>query len=321
MADGFDYNIIITDKNRGKITMTISICITFILLAFTTLVIYAQQSQRNTTKIPDDATVLLDLDYVTNAHERQRLDLYLPSGDNLPLVIWIHGGAWLMGSKDDMVPLSLLSKGYAIASINYRLSTHAIFPAQIEDCKSAIRWLRANADKYRLDPNRFGVMGASAGGHLAVMVGTTGDVKEFDVGENLNYSSKVQCVVDLFGPTDFIQMDDYRLRDGQIHNLPDSPESLLVGGNIQENKDKVAKANPITYITKDAPPFLIIHGDSDPLVPHHQSILLEQALSNVGVPVKFHTVKNGGHGGFNNNEINPLIGDFFAKAFSVVEIK
>ncbi len=265
------------------------------------------------SKIPEGTRVFNDLAYVTNGHERQKLDLYLPSeGENLPLIINIHGGAFLMGSKEDMVPLSFLSEGYAVASINYRLSYHAIFPAQIEDCKSAVRWLRKNSDKYGINPSRFGVIGASAGGYLAAMLGTTGDVKEFDLGENLEVSSRVQAVVDLFGPTDFLQMDNHRLPNGLIHNVPDSPESLLIGGNIQENKDKVAKANPINYVTKDDPPFLIIHGDSDPLIPHHQSELLEKALRESGVSVILYIVKDGGHGGFKDDNIDPLIGNFFA---------
>ncbi|MGB9596882.1 MAG: alpha/beta hydrolase fold domain-containing protein [Candidatus Poribacteria bacterium] len=266
------------------------------------------------TNIPKGTKIYRDIAYVTKPHERQKLDLYLPpQGDNLSLIINIHGGAWMMGNKNDMVPLDFLFEGYAVASINYRLSQHSIFPAQIEDCKSAVRWLRKNAGKFGINPDRFGVIGASAGGHLSALLGTTGDVKEFDVGENLDVSSQVQAVVDLFGPTDFFQMDDHRLSNGMIHNLPSSPESLLIGGNIQENKDKAIKANPITYITKDDPPFLIIHGDSDPLVPHHQSELLEQALKDAGVSVVFYTVKDGGHGDFKDKNVDLLIKGFFAK--------
>jgi acetyl esterase/lipase len=203
--------------------------------------------------------------------------------------------------------------GYAVASVNYRLSQHAIFPAQIEDCKAAVRWLRANARKFNLDPDRFGAWGPSAGGYLAAMLGTAGDTKQFDVGENRNVSSRVQAVVDFFGPTDFLQMDDHRPPDGMIHNRSDAPESLLIGGSIQENKEKVARANPITYITKGDPPFLIVHGDADPLVPHHQSELLEAALKKAGVPLLFYTVKGGGHGQFNDPKVPELVKDFFAK--------
>lgn len=273
-----------------------------------------EQSVPLSAQLPEGAIVHKDLSYVTNGHERQKLDLYLPKdGTNLPLIIWIHGGAFRMGSKNMGVPLAYLSDGYAIASLSYRLSQHAIFPAQIEDCKAAVRWLRANAKKFNLDPNRFGARGPSAGGHLAAMLGTTGDVKEFDVGENLAFSSRVQAVADYFGPTDFLQMDDHRLPNGQVHNAPDSPESQLIGGPIQENKEKVRRANPAAYVTKDDPPFLIVHGDSDPLVPHHQSELLAAALENAGVPMTFYTVKGGGHGNFKDAAVPEMTKKFFAK--------
>jgi dipeptidyl aminopeptidase/acylaminoacyl peptidase len=145
------------------------------------------------------------------------------------------------------------------------------------------------------------------------MLGTTDDVKEFEVGENLPASSRVQAVVDFFGPTDLLQMDAHRLPNGQVHNTANSPESKLVGGPIQENKDKVAKANPITYVTKDDPPFLIVHGDADPLVPHHQSELLEAALKKAGVPVTFYTVKGGGHGGFRDPNVPELTKEFLVR--------
>ncbi|MBM3213087.1 alpha/beta hydrolase, partial [Candidatus Poribacteria bacterium] len=151
------------------------------------------------------------------------------------------------------------------------------------------------------------------GGHLAAMLGTTGKVKEFDVGDNLNVSSSVQAVVDFFGPTDFLQMDQHRLPNGMVHDTPNSPESALIGGSIQENKDKVAKANPITYVTKDNPPFLIVHGELDPLVPYHQSLLLEEALNKSGVSVVLYQVKGGGHGGFKDPKVHQLVIEFFNK--------
>jgi acetyl esterase/lipase/cyclophilin family peptidyl-prolyl cis-trans isomerase/catechol 2,3-dioxygenase-like lactoylglutathione lyase family enzyme len=264
--------------------------------------------------VPAGVTVHRDIPYVTGGHARQTLDLYRPkAGRDLPLIINIHGGAFRMGGKQDGVPVDFLSLGYAVASIGYRLSGDAVWPAQIEDCKAAVRWLRANARTYGLDPGRFAAWGASAGGHLASMLGTAGWVKEYEVGENLNVSSRVQAVVDYFGPTDFLQMDAHRLPNGQVHDAAGSPESELVGGAIQENKDRVARANPITYVTKDAPPFLICHGDADPLVPHHQSVLLESALRQAGVPVTFYTVKGGGHGRFKDPKVAELTREFLAK--------
>jgi acetyl esterase/lipase len=144
------------------------------------------------------------------------------------------------------------------------------------------------------------------------MLGTTGDVRAFDVGGNLDQSSAVQAVVDHFGPTDFLQMDAHRLPNGQLHDPADSPESQLVGGPIQENQEKTTRANPITYVTRNDPPFLICHGDADPLVPHHQSELLVAALREAGVPVTFYTVKGGGHGRFNDPKVAELTREFLA---------
>lgn len=273
----------------------------------------AQTSEPRPSSLPDGATAHRDVAYVPSGHERQRLDLYLPKdGQNLPLIINIHGGAFKMGSKEQGVPLEYLSQGYAVASINYRLSQHAKYPAQIEDCKAAVRWLRAHAAEYRLDPKRFAASGSSAGGHLAAMLGTTGDTTEFDVGANLDQSSRVQAVVDYFGPTDFLQMDAHRPPNGMAHDPANSPESELIGGAIQENKGKAAKANPITYVTPGDPPFLICHGDADPLVPHHQSELLEAALRKAGVPVTFYTVQGAGHGGFRDPKVPEMTREFLA---------
>ena len=289
--------------------MRIIVTLVLTLFFFVTITVLAQRRKRDTSpKIPESVTVHRDIAYVTDGHERQKLDLYVPAdtGENLPLIIWVHGGAWRGGNKTHYRPIEYLSAGYAGASINYRLSQHAVFPAQIEDVKAAIRWLRANAETYRLDPNRFAAWGSSAGGHLVAMLGTAGDVAEFEVGENLEVSSKVQAVVDYFGPTDFLQMDAHRLPDGLVHDAPDSPESKLVGGPIQEYKDRVAKANPITYVSKDDSPFLIIHGDQDKLVPFHQSMLLKDALEKAGVPVTFYKVEGGGHGWFRDPKVPEL---------------
>jgi acetyl esterase/lipase len=270
--------------------------------------------------VPQGTKVIADLAYVTNGHDRQKLDLYLPekAAAPTPVIVWIHGGGWVSGDKkENGAPgtVSHTARGYAVASINYRLSGDALFPAQIEDCKAAIRWLRAHASEYNLDPNRIGVAGASAGGHLVALLGATGHLRDFDVGEHLDQSSAVQAVNDLFGPTDLLQMDAHALPGARlVHDAPGSPESRLVGGPIQEPPycDLAAKVNPISYVTKDAPPHLIIHGDQDPLVPHHQSELLFATLQQHGVPVRFHTIKGAGHGqGFGGKEIAEMIAAFF----------
>lgn len=259
--------------------------------------------------------VMRDVEYVPGGHERQKLDLFVPkdspAGGKRPLIVWVHGGAWLAGSKDGCPALRFTNDGYAVASINYRLSQHAIFPAQIQDCKAAIRWLRANADKHGIDPNRIGVWGASAGGHLVALLGTTGDVNDFDVGPNPGVSSRVQAVIDFFGPTDFTKMSSFPSM--MNHDAPDAPEANLIGGAVQENKDKAQRANPIAYVTKDDPPFLIVHGDKDPLVPHNQSEILLDALKKAGVEATLYTVQGGGHGGFKDPQVDVLVTEFFKK--------
>ena len=270
--------------------------------------------------LPPGVKALRDLAYVTNGHARQKLDLYLPTkSGKLPLIIVIHGGAFRGGDKAQSTGGQFLRAGFAVASLNYRLSGDALFPAAVQDCKAAVRWLRANAAKYNLDPDRFGAWGSSAGGNLVAMLGTTGETREFDTGENLNLSSRVQAVADYFGPTDFLQMDAHRLPNGMVHDSAQSPESLYIGGPIQENKEKAAKANPITFITAKTPPFYIAHGDSDPLVPHHQSVLLEAALKKAGVPVKFYTVKGGGHG-FRDPQAEKMLMDFFDRHLKPLSI-
>jgi len=267
-------------------------------------------SPRRSPQLPPGTRVLRDLEYVPGGHERQKLDLYLPAGatEPLPVIVWIHGGAWRAGSKQNCPARRFCARGYAVASINYRLSQHATFPAQLEDCKAAIRYLRANAAKYNLDPGRFGVWGSSAGGHLAAMVGTTGRVEEFEKGPNLDYASTVQAACDFFGPTDFTTMSSFPSR--MDHDSPESPESKLIGGPIQQNKDKCRRASPITYIDKNDPPFLIVHGDKDPVVPHNQSQIFYEALRKAKVRAKFHTVEGAGHG-FKDPKVDRMVERFF----------
>ncbi len=179
----------------------------------------------------------------------------------------------------------------------------------IEDCKAAIRWLRANATKYQLDAGHIGVWGESAGGHLVAMLGTAGNVKELEgTGGNLDQSSRVQCVVDWFGPSDLATM-------GGSHDNPGSPEARLIGGPLGENTEKARKASPLTYVGKDCAPLLIMHGDQDHTVPLQQSEVLAGALKKAGVEVKLVVVKDNGHGGpgFNSPENRKRIEDFFAK--------
>jgi acetyl esterase/lipase len=271
------------------------------------------------TPVPEGGQVLRDLEFGRADGKPMRLDLYLPAAHQpAPLIIWIYGGAWRAGSKDNRGPalaMGLVGQGYAVAQINYRLSQEAKFPAQIHDCKAAVRWLRANAKKHNLDPERFAAWGSSAGGHLAALLGTSGAVAELEGTVNdLKESSRVQAVVDWFGPTDLLQMQ--KAGSDMDHDGPNSPESQLIGGPIQENKAKAAKANPITYVSNDDPPFLIMHGDKDRTVPFNQSELLYEALKKIGVDVTFLPVKGAGHGfpaAARPNDVTKPVSEFLEK--------
>ena len=269
----------------------------------------------------EDMKTLKNLAYVKQGHERHRLDLYLPqvrpSAAELPLIIWVHGGGWKNGSKDRFAHLNpLLQRGFAVASINYRLSQHATFPAQIHDCKAAIRYLRKNAQRFGLDPKKFGVWGSSAGGHLVALLGTSGEVSELEGNlGTVDVSSRVQAVCDWFGPTDLLKMNQQAGATGKIdHDAPGSPESLLVGAPIQEVPEKTNKINPIAYVTADDPPFLIMHGDQDRLVPFQQSQMLDDALKAAGVSTTLILVQGAGHGLKNQRDRQRAI-DFFANQF------
>jgi acetyl esterase/lipase len=270
--------------------------------------------------LPAGVKVERNIPYVENGHRNQILDIFLPeqpSGKPLPLMIWIHGGAWMGGSHASPPVLYLVNKGFAVASIQHRFSSDAIWPAQAYDCKAAIRFLRANAAKYNFDPDHFGVGGDSSGGHLAAFVGTSGDVKEMegDLG-NTNVSSRVQAVVDWFGPTDFTLMAQQSGPRSMIqHDTPNSPEARLVGGPVQEKRDVARTANPLSYVDKNDPPFLIMHGDNDQLVPLGQSVILAKALIDAGVEVTMKTVPGAAHEGpqFRNAESQRLIVEFLSR--------
>ncbi len=230
----------------------------------------------------------LDLAYA-DAPPSQKLDLYLPEGDSkpYPVIVHIHGGAFAMGDKRDvqLTPwLAALDHGYALASINYRMSGEAIFPAAVIDCKAAIRFLRGNANKYGLDRRHFGVVGPSAGANLAEMVAVTENVAELS-DLTLGYaheSCAVQACVAWFGPTDFLKMDE-QLADAGLgpcdHNEAESPESRYMGGKITElDPEWVQRANPITYVHEGIPPIYLQHGDRDHLVPMMQSAIFAQEI-------------------------------------------
>jgi acetyl esterase/lipase len=265
---------------------------------------------------------LRDIPYVTKGHERQRLDLYVPPQTEglKPVIVWIHGGAWEAGSKANCPAKGMPAKGYVVASVGYRLSQHAVFPAQIEDCKAAIRWLRAHAAEYQIDPDRIGLLGESAGGHLVALLGTTGSIRDFDVGENLKQSSRVQCVIDWYGPTDFLHYGDPS--EARLDTTR-SPVTRLLGGTVVEKPELAKRASPIYYVKEDAAPFLIMQGDKDPLVPLQQSESLHAALQKAKVESVLKVYPGAGHGGaqFGSPDSLKLMVDFMDQHLSANKAK
>lgn len=250
----------------------------------------------------------------------QMLDLYLPIAVNdtskLPLIIFIHGGGWAEGDKSQAPAALLWPAGFAVASLNYRLTGEAKFPAQIYDVKAAIRWLRAHALQYNLDRNKFGVWGTSAGGHLAALLGTTGGVKELEGTEgNKKYSSAVQAVCDFYGPSDLVLIEDQAKLFGRDKEAEGYIEKFLPTSSAGIDANARA-ASPVTYASKDDPPFLIVHGDSDTLVPVEQSRELDELLRKNGVETQLYVVPGGGHGSStfkNQQEVMQMVVDFFRK--------
>ncbi len=264
-----------------------------------------------------------DVDYVGDGDLKHLLDVYIPDGITKPAktVVYIHGGAWAKGSKDSPFGFcsELFKANYVIVSINYRLSQDSIFPAQIYDCKTAIRFIKTHAREYMIDTCNIGVTGTSAGGHLVALLGTSNGVKSLE-GLHLGstkVSSNVHAVADFYGPTNFLEMDGYIpafCEDPQIHSAPKSRESNLLGCWIQECPEKVAMANPITYIDGNEPPFSIHHGDADCTVSCHQSVLLQAALIANGQDSELTVYPGAGHGGFVDETVKKNVLKFFNKA-------
>ncbi len=254
----------------------------------------------------------IDIDYAGDGIIGHKLDIFLPKEGKapFPVVITIYGSAWFSNASkstcfNDGLGQTLLKNGFAVVSINHRSSRDAIWPAQIHDVKAAIRFIRGNASVFSLDTSFLGATGFSSGGHLSTMAGVTSNLKattinnlpidlEGNVGKFTSESSHVDAIVDWFGPTDFLLMD--ACGSSFSHNDSKSPESTLIGGAIQENKEKVALANPISYVSKNTPPFLIFHGTKDPLVPHCESEKLYEKLQKEGVKSELVIIEGGGHG-------------------------
>lgn len=257
------------------------------------------EARRERPNYPD-VDIARDIVYKRSDGQSLLLDIYTPKmvTHPLPVILWIHGGGWSRGRKEQRPPVNLMAHGYAVVSLEYRLSGEAPFPAQIEDCKAAVRWIRANAATYHFDPDHIGAWGHSAGGHLAALLGTSGGVAELEGGgENLKFSSRIQAVCDLSGPTDIL-----RLYEG-VSNTTEGPGrrarsfiEQFLGGTAEDKRAKAVAASPITYVSKGDPPFLIIHGENDMSIPVSQSEEFVGKLKAAGVDATLEVAEGRGHG-------------------------
>jgi acetyl esterase/lipase len=243
----------------------------------------------------DNVELLRDVEFGIGGGRPLKLHIIRPKAppkEAMPVLVWIHGGGWESGDKDSGVGrlAPFAARGYLCASIEYRLSKEAIFPAQIEDCKCAIRFLRAKAKNYHLDADRIGVWGHSAGGHLAALLGTSAAVKELEgKGGWSEYSSKVNAVCDFCGPSDFVKIV------GTSEGVKGAVGRLF-GGGVKDKKAQFVLGSPVTHVTRDAAPILIVHGDQDTLVPLDQATVLHEALKKAGARSTLYIAKGQGHG-------------------------
>ncbi|GAB4422385.1 MAG: hypothetical protein Kow002_11710 [Anaerolineales bacterium] len=272
----------------------------------------ASQPATASTEFPASKLGSLErnITYCTIEGVELKLDAYYPASANgrWPALVYIHGGSWTGGDKRSPVTMpdriALREAGFLVVSVNYRLAPEHQFPAMIEDVKCAVRYLRAKADQYNIDPERIGTWGTSAGGHLAALLGLADETAGWDVGPYLGHSSSVQAVAVFYGPTDL--------------------ETLLQNNSerVFKNED-LALASPVNHVSKHAPPFLLLHGDRDRLVPLEQSEVLAEALTEHGARAELVIVQNGGHGFMpedspdmqpTREEITELLVRFFLRA-------
>ena len=248
------------------------------------MLLQSQTANASSAPFTKYGETLLDVAYCTPDASPQKMDVYFPeAGGPWPALVYIHGGAWMEGDKSGAAAFarSMTAQGYLFVSVNYRLYPPATFPAMIQDVKCAVRSLRANAAQYNLDPNRIAAMGASAGGHLAALLGTTDPSAGWDVGEYPDQSSRVQAVISLAGVMDLSR------------DFPNADIETFKRVGFGEHN--VLEASPITHVTPDDPPFLLIHGDQDTVVPVEQSQLMYDRLVQTGVPAQLLIVQNAGH--------------------------
>jgi acetyl esterase/lipase len=269
--------------------------------------------------LSDAVEARLDIPYADTDNPRQRLDLFLPKdrskGGLLPMVVFVHGGGWRAGDKGSgagQVARFVATGEYAGASIGYRLTDEAQWPAQLHDCKAALRWIKGHAEQLGLDRNRIAVWGTSAGGHLVSILGTTSDVPELegDLGKHLDQNGAVQCVINFFGPIDLVSMVGQK--STMNRTTEDYPEALLIGGRVQDHPEKAKAASPIRYVSAGDPPVLTAHGTADPLVPFAQGVEFHEALKKAGVESLLVEMRGAGHG-FRSAELDGRVRAFLAR--------
>lgn len=282
------------------------LCLLYIAITATLLPVVSVPAQtslpgnsQNSSNNPGDSTasgnviVKRDIPYVANGHVRQTLDLFIPvAGRPVPLVVWVHGGAWKLGSKDWINIKYLIQQGYAIASVDYRFSGDAKFPAQIQDCNTALNFLIANAASYGIDPKRLIVGGGSAGGHLALLLGLARRETAFGADPSI----QPLAILDFFGPADLISMLE-EADQGHEREAAEDAFHRLLGASPAARPDLARLASPITYVSPGNPPVLILHGDKDASVPYRQSQQLHARLTQAGISNELITVKGIGHDG------------------------
>ena len=281
-------------SNHGRPALAILIAV-----AAFSVGLFPQETPESLKEIPrNHIRVEKDVVYAVVGGRKLMLDIAYP--DNLtepaPAIVDIPGGAWRTVRKSAEDAIWYAQQGFVGVSIIHRTSDIAVFPAAVHDCKTVVRWLRANAEKFNINPDKIGVTGFSSGGHLATLLGTSGGDRYLEgEGGYPGFSSRVQAVVDHFGPTDFLRLNDFRFADFIDHFDAQSPESLFLGGPIKERPELVKLANPITYIDPKDPPIWIGHGEKDGMVIINQSELLYEALKKAGVETEFVRVENADH--------------------------
>jgi acetyl esterase/lipase len=264
-----------------------------VLLASSVIVgtIHAQEAQAEHEKIAD-------LVYGKVADRELLLDIYLPEGvNNPPLLIWVHGGAWRGGTKDSVPILDFVEDGYAIASLDFRLSGEGMFPAQVHDIKAAIRFLRAKAGSHGYDAEKVALLGASSGGHLVSLVGVTNGDRELegDIGDFVAENSDVQAVVSYYGASNLTTILSQSTPHGLSVRKP--ALDLFIGGQPEDNTARARQASPVFHVDRSDPPLLLLHGDQDPQMPINQSHELHHAYNQHGLEVAFEVVHGAAHGG------------------------